>query len=76
MTRETGPSRYKWRYGPLRLAMPWLAVAVGIGMAVKGGLALAPSGSGDPAFLYMGLGLVVLGIVAFFVYRWMARRGL
>lgn len=74
-SREPKPRRYKWRYGPLRIVMPWLCIAVGILLAIKGALDLATNG-GDPFFLILGSALVVLGIVAFFVYRWMARRGL
>ncbi|MDY7540811.1 MULTISPECIES: hypothetical protein [unclassified Cryobacterium] len=48
---------------------------MGILLVIKGALALVTNG-GDPLFLILGSALVVLGIVAFFVYRWMARRGL
>ena len=73
---DSQPRKYKWRYGPLRLTLPWLSIAVGIAMVVKGAIGLGADGSGDPLFLILGSSLVVLGIVAFFVYRWMARRGM
>lgn len=69
------PRAYKWRYGPLRLVMPWLCVGVGILMTIRGALAVS-SGDGDPLFLLLGTSLIVLGIIAFFVYRWMAKRGI
>jgi hypothetical protein len=56
--------------------MPWLAIAVGIGMAVKGLINMNMDRRGDAGFLFMGLGLIVLGMIAFFVYRWMAKRGI
>jgi hypothetical protein len=59
--------RYRWRYGPLRLVTPWLCIGIG-GVMMVGNL-------GTSTFT-PGLGLVVLGIIAFFVYRWMAKRGI
>jgi hypothetical protein len=64
---EPPTRRYRWRYGPLRLVTPWLCVATGVVITV-GNL-------GTPIF-NLGLGLVVLGIIAFFVYRWMAKKGI
>jgi hypothetical protein len=62
------------RYGPLRLIAPWVAIGVGLLMVVKGFLDLGRTG--EPLFLYLGSSLVGLGIIAFFVYRWMAKRGI
>lgn len=73
---EPGPGKYKWRYGPLRIVMPWLYIAAGIVMAIKGAFDLGTSDSAGPLFLILGASLSVLGIVAFFVYRWMAKRGI
>jgi len=73
---ESEPPRpYKWRYGPLRLVMPWLCIAVGVFMAGDGALSLAANGGGDPLIFMLGLGLIVVGIVTFFVARWQAKRG-
>lgn len=58
---------YKWRYGPLRLVMPWLCVAVGIYSVVV---------NSSPLRIGIGLGLIAFGVVVFFVYRWMAKRGI
>lgn len=60
------PSRYGWRYGPLRLVMPWVAIVVGVVLAAT---------NRDPLLPIVGIGLIVLGIIAFFVYRFMAKRG-
>jgi Ca2+/Na+ antiporter len=60
-------SRYRWRYGPLRLALPWIAIVVGAILVVT---------HRDPVVLALGIGLIVVGIIAFFVYRFMAKRGI
>lgn len=76
--QERGPGgssgRYRSKYGPLRLVLPWVAVAVGLLVAVThvGGIA---DGSGMGLFVG-GIAVAVLGVAAFFVYRWMARRGI
>lgn len=70
---DTPPRKYKWRYGPLRLVMPWLAIAGGVLSVVRGVNDL--QSKGDPLFIYVGVGLIVLAIVFFFVYRWQAKRG-
>jgi hypothetical protein len=40
-------------------------------MVIKGA-----SGSSDPSFMALGCGPILLGVIAFFVYRAMAKRGL
>lgn len=61
------PSRYQWRYGPVRLVLPWAAVVVGILLAIM---------HRTPALLWAGIGLIILGVVFFFIYRFMAKRGI
>lgn len=68
------PRRYRWRYGPLRLVLPWVTIGVGILMAVRGLTGSGPSQA--PLDGPLGIGLIVLGIAAFFLYRWMAKRGI
>lgn len=63
------PRKYKWRYGPLRLAMPWIALVVGAGMIIQGI-------NGNPLFVTLGIIAIAFGVIAFFVYRWMARKGI
>lgn len=70
---ETAPRRYKWRYGPLRLIGPWVAAAVGVFLLVRGIIDLQTQG--EPLFIYVGSGLILLAIIFFFIYRWMAKRG-
>ncbi len=67
------PRRYKWKYGPLRLAMPWIAVAAGLFLGIRG---LVTGADGNPLLTVVGFGLVALGVIAFFVYRAMAKRGI
>jgi hypothetical protein len=64
---DSRPRKYKWRYGPLRLVMPWLCIGVGAVMAFR---------DASPLMFGLGLGLVALGVLAFFFYRWMSRRGI
>lgn len=71
MSRERQPR--KWKYGPLRLAMPWIAVIVGLIVGVRG--LIDDNSTGSPLFIAVGFGLAVLGVIFFFVYRWMAKRG-
>ncbi|MCI4658082.1 hypothetical protein [Cryobacterium zhongshanensis] len=73
---EPRPRKYQWRYGPLRIVMPWLCIAAGILMAIKGAFDVGTNASAGPLFLILGASLIVLGVVAFFVYRWMAKRGI
>lgn len=69
------PRRFRTlRPNPLRDVLPWGAVVVGIVHAVRGGFELAHGSS--PLQLLVGLGLAALGIIAFVIYRWQARRGL
>lgn len=66
---ESSGRRYRWRYGPLRLLAPWACIAGGLIVMIR-------FGPEQPSFLFWGAGMVVLGVVGFFVYRWMAKRGL
>ncbi|MFL0565419.1 MULTISPECIES: hypothetical protein [Microbacterium] len=70
---DSSPRRYRWKYGPLRLVMPWVCVVVGVGMAIKG--LVAPENDGT-TFVVLGVGFVILGVVAAIVARWMAKRGI
>ncbi|MBT2486076.1 MULTISPECIES: hypothetical protein [unclassified Microbacterium] len=70
---ETPTRRYRWRYGPLRLIAPWIAAAVGVFLLVRGIVDLQTRG--EPLFIFVGAGLTALAIVFFFVYKWMAKRG-
>lgn len=63
--------RRSWRYGPLRLILPWVGMTVGILLTIGGS-----TGSRSPIFLLVGPGLIALSIAAFLLYRWMARRGI
>lgn len=74
-TEDSTPRRFRrMRYGPLRLVLPWLAIVAGITMSIGGGLRLGATGDGDPLFLLLGASLVLVGIAAYFLYRWMANR--
>ncbi len=70
---DSSPRPYRWKYGPLRLVMPWVCVFVGVGMAIKG--LIAPENDGA-TFVVLGVGFVILGVVAAVVARWMAKRGI
>lgn len=65
--------RYKWKYGPLRLIMPWVCVIVGIGLSIKG--IVNPEDDGT-TFIVLGIGFVILGVAAALIARWMAKRGI
>ncbi|PJJ70727.1 hypothetical protein CLV46_0252 [Diaminobutyricimonas aerilata] len=73
--RDQPARRYKWRYGPLRLVLPWISIALGTFWTVRA-VVDPDSDAGSPLFVFLGIGLIALGIVAFFVYRWMAKRGM
>lgn len=64
---------YKWKYGPLRLIMPWVCVIVGIGLTIKG---IASSEDDGATFIALGVGFIVLGAAAALIARWMAKRGI
>ena len=69
--------RYKWRYGPLRLIGPWVAIGVGLILVITRAGGLSKVGGQNTTLLFIaGVVLIVLGIVTFFVYRWMAKRGI
>lgn len=59
------------RFNPLRDVLPWVAVVVGIVFAIR-----AAVGEMGSIFLILGPALSVFGVVAFIVFRWMARRGI
>jgi hypothetical protein len=69
------PRRFRTlRPNPLRDIYPWVVVATGIILAVRGG---ADFSHGDsPENLFIGIGLAALGIIVFCINRWQARRGL
>ena len=66
---QNDPHREQRRpqYGPLRLVLPWVSVLVGVIFVIR---------NQEPLFLVLGLALIAAGVVAFFVYRYMARRNL
>ena len=72
---EPGWGHRRYPYGPLhlRLVMPIVGIVVGILFAVRG---IGRAGDGDALFLVLGVVLVVLGIVAIPLARWMAKRGI
>lgn len=74
MSEQERTTKPKWKYGPLRLAMPWIAIVVGIVLGVRG--LIEHQATGDSLFIAVGFGLAALGVAMFFVYRWMAKRGL
>lgn len=54
--------------------MPWVCMVAGMGMVAKG--VIDAQVRGDALYGFLGAGLVVLGIVVFFVNRWQEQRGL
>ena len=69
---DSTPRRFRrMRFSPLRDLLPWVAVALGIVVAIR-----ALIGSMDPIFLILGPALSVFGIAAFFFVRWIGRRGM
>lgn len=58
------------RFSPLRDLLPWVAVAVGIALTIR-----AATGGMGSIFFIAGPALCVLGDIAFFVFRWMGKRG-
>ena len=74
--RDREPKRFrKHRYGPVRLVLPWVSVAVGLFFVLISINFWAHHHDGTANF-WIGIGLVVLGIAAFFLYRWMAKKGI
>ncbi len=74
MSERERKTKTKWKYGPLRLAMPWIAIVVGIVLGIRG--LIEHLATGNPLFIAVGFGLTALGVIMFFIYRWMAKRGL
>jgi hypothetical protein len=71
------PRKYKWRYGPVRLVSPWIAVIVGILFVIEGrGAASGSTNRGVEVLFFVGLILIVVGVVSFFLARWMAKKGI
>lgn len=56
-----------------RVLLAGLCVVVGVVMMVRGAVGLGANG--DPVYLLLGTGLVVAGIIAFFVARRPPSRG-
>lgn len=61
------------RFTRFRDVVRIVAVAVGVVVAISGSLRI--SAGGDPLTPVVGAGLVVLGVVDFFVNRGQAKRG-
>lgn len=69
------PHRFQTlRTNPPRDVLPWAAVVVGVVLILRGVVDL--SRHDDPSGVLSGAGLVVIGLVVFFIKRWQARRGL
>ena len=69
------PKRFRrLKFNPLRDVLPLVAVLVGAFMAVQA--VVGVNNGGEPLLIYVGCGLVVVGVVMFFVNRWQAKRGL
>jgi LPXTG-motif cell wall-anchored protein len=79
---QPGTPRRRFKYYPygplrLRLVMPCVAVAAGVIVAVTRISGLNKTGDDSTSLLFFaGLALVVLGVIAFFVALWMAKRGI
>jgi hypothetical protein len=68
------PRRFRTlRPNPIRDVLPWVVIAVGVTLVFRGAFEIV--GDHGPGQLFVGVGLVVLGLVVFFVNRWQARRG-
>lgn len=74
--RDDGaPQRFqRLRFNPIRDVLPWVVMVVGIIEAIRGLINIGHGGG--PTMLLIGLGLVVLGAVAFIINTAQARRGL
>jgi len=69
------PKRFRrLKFNPLRDVLPIVAVLVGAFMAVRA--AMWVSNGGEPLMIYVGSGLVIVGVAMFFINRWQAKRGL
>ena len=69
------PRRFRrLKINPLRDVLPFVAVVIGAFMAIRAALGLR--NGGDPTLIYVGVGLVVVAVLVFFVNRWQAKRGL
>jgi hypothetical protein len=70
--RDEMPRRFRTlRFNPLRQVLPYVAIALGIFHTVR-----AATGAMDPIFLTTGPILIVIGVAAIFIFRWMKKRGL
>jgi hypothetical protein len=70
--RDETPRRFRTlRFNPLREVLPYVAIALGIFHTVR-----AATGVMDPIFLTTGPILIVIGVAAIFIFRWMKKRGL
>lgn len=66
------PRRFRTlRFNPLREVLPYVAIALGIFHTVR-----AATGAMEPIFLTTGPILIVIGVAAILIFRWMKKRGL
>ena len=75
--RDGEPKRFrKYPYGPfrMRLVLALLSVLFGVVFAISNLGHLGDRSSSAPFLL--GIGMVVVGVMGFFVARWMAKRNL
>ena len=69
------PKRFqRLKFNPLRYVLPIVAVIVGAFMAVRAVVGIHDGGK--PLLIYVGSGLVMIGVAMFFINRWQAKRGL
>jgi hypothetical protein len=61
-------------FNPLRDVLPIVAVVAGAFIGIRAALQL--SSGGNALFLYVGSGLIVIGVLMLIVNRWQAKRGL
>lgn len=70
-----GPKRFqRVRFNPLRDVLPVVLVVVGAFVAIRAVVGLG--GGGDALFVYVGSGLIIVGVLVLIINRWQARRGL
>ena len=69
---DARPRRFRTlRFNPLREVLPWVVIVVGVFQFIQ-----AATGAMDSVFLIIGPVLIVIGISAFFLARWMKKRGI